>query len=127
MDPDFRLSGDNWSGSNALTYEVYSDPVLGSDGVTVVTPRKLLDLTGFTVVGTGIVRETGRVLQSPLGAVEGLGLVSLSWDPPVTNLFRQDPYTDMSQGQLSLLLVRPAIVDPSGKRVTVAIQPLFVF
>ena len=139
---DWRFARDDWQGSNALTYTVYSvQPDYADDGVTITTPGVPMDLTGFTAQGVLSYRPTpfvrngryqdqslDRPLPTPVGAVtdptNGVFTLSLSRDATVID--RQD-LSCWGDPTRSKLLVRPQIVDPSGNVITQGLQPLFVF
>ena len=127
--PASRYAGDDWAGSNALKFSVYTIlPVLNSDGT--VTAGTLMNLTGFSVLGTIWKRSEGSPLPAPTGAILGdptLGTITLSLASQYTQGLPTQSYADWSNPDLSFLLVRPRIVDPAGNIITQGIQPLFVF
>lgn len=152
LPPTWRYAGDDWTGTNALTYTIYSvPPVYAADGATVATPGTPMDLTGYTVAGAVLHRPRdgvfgqryGAQASPPLSGVTAAVLSAVSGTLALSvakadtaALARQDVaawYGDVAEGQAvpsgrcSLLIARPVIVDPSGAAVTVGEQPLYVF
>lgn len=157
LTPTWRYAGDDWSGSNALAYTVYSiQPIyqLDSDGnieydssgnPIVVTPGTPVNLTGFTIIGKIQRRVPSRyaystpgaslpsslpLLTLPTGAIVGdptLGKISLSLASSYTDLPRQKISDYSVSPDLSLLIAQPIVIDASGNKVTSGLQPLFVY
>ena len=149
LTPTWRYAGDDWAGSNALTYTVYSvAPVYADDGVTITTPGTPMDLTGFTVSGRilgrsrPVVSVNGKFGAEPYclpiqGVAGGIilataGTIVLSVPKAGMIAPRQDMndwYGDIASNQAgarSRLIARPMISDPSGNLITVGLQPLYV-
>lgn len=140
---DWRYAGDDWQGSNALTYTVYStNPVFADDGVTVISEGTPLNLTGYTAQGTITSRPVpfvrdGRYQEAPLGSPLPVptgavtdpsnGVFTLSLPRAVTLGVPKQALSCWSDPSQSRLLVRPQIVDPAGNVITQGVQPLFVF
>lgn len=142
----WRYVGDDWSGSNALTYQVWTTPpvpaVYAADGVTVVTPAVAgvpYNLTGCAVSGTlrytprpfgasgaapftGLATPTGSIVGAPIA-----GTIALSVLRGTTVSIPRQDMSVYGQPGTSLLLAQPMITDATGMLVTVGVQPVWVF
>jgi hypothetical protein len=138
LTPDWRFANNDWSGSNALTYIVWSvEPVYAADGVTIITAGEPRDLTGCSVSGAiSYQRQATRFSPQvriattiPTGDIVGdptQGVISLSLPASATGFGRQE-FCAWGDPTRSLLIAEPMVRDTSGALVTIGLQPVFVF
>ena len=157
LTPDYRYAGDDWTLTYTVysvppqyVPDVNGLPQDGRCGrPTVLQPGTgtVMNLTGCTATGAAAFRPvpqivgelsyerywTGapsRFLSNPAGSIVGdpaLGQVALYLPETATSVITPQPGRDWGCPERSLLLVRPRIVDGSGRTTTIGIQPLFVF